>query len=127
MEVIKERERAINILETGEMGEPKVRTAMNFLGMRYNRTEKEHLFPWYLNTKYKMLHSKYGKWMTKYLKLHREKELKMKHRERRKKIQFQELLLDKFLHLTQDDLEYVWKQETEKRNRLRSYNLSAKE
>ena len=127
MEVIKERERAINILETGEMGEPKVRTAMNFLGMRYKRTEKEHLFPWYLNTKYKMLHPKYEKWMAKYLKLHREKELKMKHRERRKKIRFQEMLLDKFPHLTQDDLEYAWKQETEERNRLRSYNLSAKE
>ena len=127
MEVIKERERAINILETGETGEPKVRTAMNFLGMRYNRTEKEHLFPWYMNTKYKMLHPKYEKWMTKYLKLHREKELKMKHRERRKKIRFQEMLLDKFPHLTQDDLEYAWKQETEERNRLRSYNLSAKE
>ena len=56
-----------------------------------------------------------------------EKELKMKHRERRKKIQFQEMLLDKFSHLTQDDLEYAWKQETEERNRLRSYNLSAKE
>ena len=70
MEVIKERERAINILETGETGESKVRTAMNILGMRYNRTEKEHLFPWYMNTKYKMLHPKYEKWMTKYLKLH---------------------------------------------------------
>ena len=36
------------------------------------------------------------------------------------------MLLDKFLHLTQDDLKYVWKQETEERNRLRSYNMSAK-
>lgn len=65
--VVKERDIALNMLETGLSGEPCEVTARNALGIKYRRVESEHLVPKYMNRKYKLLHSKYEPWMAQWI------------------------------------------------------------
>ncbi|XP_052082893.1 39S ribosomal protein L47, mitochondrial-like [Mytilus californianus] len=122
VEVIQERERAINMLETGETGDPKVRKVMNFLGMIEDRTEKEHLVPKSENPEYQLLHPKYEKWMFKYLKLYNEKQLEEEYQLKKAKRKYQEKLMKKFPHLTQEELELGWEQKQKEGKKFSSYN-----
>lgn len=123
VEVIQERERAINMLETGETGDPKVRKVMNFLGMIEDRTEKEHLVPKSENPEYQLLHPKFEKWMMKYLKLYNEKQLGEEQQLKKTKRKYQERLKKKFPHLTQEELELGWEKKQEEAKKFSSYNV----
>ncbi|XP_063410682.1 large ribosomal subunit protein uL29m-like [Mytilus trossulus] len=122
VEVIQERERAINMLETGETGDPKVRKVMNFLGMIEDRTEKEYLVPKSENPEYQLLHPKFEKWMMKYLKLYNEKQLGEEQQLKKTKQKYHERLKKKFPHLTQEELELGWEQKQEEAKKFSSYN-----
>lgn len=127
MEVIKEREKAINLLETGETGEPKVRKVMNYLGMTVEEEEKEHLVPSCLNEQYKLTHPKYEKWMEKYLRLYNEKKLEKAEKDEEEKTKYLNKLKEKFPHLTEEDLDFAWEQEQEEMKKMGSYTETAKQ
>ena len=81
--VVKERDIALNKLETGYSGEPCVYNARNALGIKYKRVETEHLVPKYMSRRYKLLHSKYEPWMAQWiLKYEESKRLKEERREK---------------------------------------------
>ncbi|XP_048734659.2 39S ribosomal protein L47, mitochondrial-like [Ostrea edulis] len=65
--VVKERDIAFNMLEAGESGAPKTYQIRNALGIKYKRTETEHLIPRFMNRKFRLMHSKYEPWMAKWI------------------------------------------------------------
>jgi large subunit ribosomal protein L47 len=70
--VVKERDIAYNMLESGESGAPKTYEIRNALGIKYNRTETEHLVPRFMNRKFRLMHSKYEPWMAKWILKYKE-------------------------------------------------------
>lgn len=80
LEVVAERNRAYNLLETGETGEPGQRWAYNQLGLGYWRKCKEQHVPLYANPRLRRVNSFSGPWQHKYLRLMREKRLQMRNR-----------------------------------------------
>ncbi|KAL3861235.1 hypothetical protein ACJMK2_007283 [Sinanodonta woodiana] len=75
-QVVKERNEAYNVLETGTTGEHHPRYVKNFLGLTVLKQPREHIIPEYMNKKYKLLYpNRIEKWQVKYLRLHREKML----------------------------------------------------
>lgn len=80
LEVVAERNRAYNLLETGETGEPGHRWAYNQLGMGYWRKCKEHHMPLHENPRLRRINSLSGPWQHRYLRLMREKRLKLRNR-----------------------------------------------
>ncbi|ESO07381.1 hypothetical protein HELRODRAFT_125085, partial [Helobdella robusta] len=53
LDVVRERNRAYNLLETGKTGEPERRWVYNQLGIGGWRTCTEHYIPLYMNFKFK--------------------------------------------------------------------------
>src|SRR6218665_48218 len=80
LEVVAERNRAYNLLETGETGEPGRRWAYNQLGMGYWRKCKEQHMPLHANPRLRRVNSLAGPWQHKYLRLMRERRLKLRNR-----------------------------------------------
>ena len=78
LDVIAERDRAVNLLETGETGEPGRRWAYNELGIGGWRKCRENYFPIHMNTKLRQSTSLSGPWQNKWLRLMREKRLKQR-------------------------------------------------
>ncbi len=76
MEVVQERDRAVNLLETGETGDPGRRWAINPLGVGYWRRCTEHYVPLYRNATLRKRAALHGSWQDEYLRLYREKYLK---------------------------------------------------
>ena len=82
LEVIQERDRAYNLLETGETGEPEKRWVYNVLGEGYWRNTKEYTVPmqeykgWLARSD--LPSTSRFKWAEKYKKLYREKQHKHK-------------------------------------------------
>lgn len=92
--VVKERDIALNMLETGLRGEPCEVTARNALGIKYRRVESEHLVPKYMNRKYRLLHSKYEPWMAQWI-LKYEEVKRVKQEKREKYYKYQAKMLQK--------------------------------
>ena len=51
LDVIKERDRAVKLLEIGITGEPPTMECYGFTGLRHRYTYQEHLMPWWRNPK----------------------------------------------------------------------------
>uniref|UniRef100_A0A194AM23 Putative 39S ribosomal protein L47, mitochondrial-like protein n=1 Tax=Pinctada fucata TaxID=50426 RepID=A0A194AM23_PINFU len=114
LEVVKERDIAYNMLETGETGEPKVRWVRNALGIKYPRTEEEHAVPKEENKEYRLLHSEWEPWMKEYHDQFEEK-LRLNHEKRARADRYIRRRLKKeFPHLTNEELDLGVKQHKER-------------
>jgi large subunit ribosomal protein L47 len=96
LSVVKERDIAYNLLETGETKEIIPYKRYNSFGFLQHYKPKEYYVPWYLNTKWKLLyhHKQLPKWSKYYRVRLRAKEAK----ERRKKLKFIEEKADEILN-----------------------------
>lgn len=74
-DVVRERNKAYHMLETGETGERPGRMVRNPLGLRFFYREFEHIIPRFMNRKWRETHNFYhgGYAVNKFLKLYREK------------------------------------------------------
>jgi large subunit ribosomal protein L47 len=79
LEVVKERDRAVNLLETGETGEPGKRWAYDVLGQGYWHRMKEHYVPLHYNKVLRDRVALAGKWQYKFKRLYRERMYNKKH------------------------------------------------
>ena len=95
LDVVAERDRAYNMLETGETGEPRKVWTYNALGMGYWRRQTEHYMP-LANNPRKTMYTRWWKpWQIPYLLKWNEKKLKrdiwFSHAVRRRKAKMQSL------------------------------------
>ena len=76
LDVVAERDRAVNLLETGRTGEPEPYEDKNILGIPEMRTPTEHFVPKHLHPF--VIHKKNmsGRWQEEYLVRLAEKKLK---------------------------------------------------
>ena len=79
LDVVQERNRAYNLLETGEAGEPGRRWAYNHLGIGFWKKCKEHFKPIHMSTK----NNFHGQWQNAFIRLWREKKFNERARERK--------------------------------------------
>ncbi|ELU15648.1 hypothetical protein CAPTEDRAFT_219435 [Capitella teleta] len=102
LEVIKERDRAVNLLETGETGEPGQRWAYNQLGLGYWHQCREHYVPQHYN---KVLNARValsGKWQYRYKRLYREKLMNQEYGKIKKRLMYEKRLKEAFPELEQN-------------------------
>ena len=76
LEVVAERDRACNLLETGQTGERGERVTVNKLGIEYIRRQKEHYLPYdhEANRGLHLSERRHG-WQEKFLTLLKEKQM----------------------------------------------------
>ena len=75
MAVVKERNEAVSLLETGTTGRPGGRWIKNFLGLRVWKENEEHKLPSHLNKFFHLLYPKQvNKRTDKYIALYREQQ-----------------------------------------------------
>ncbi|KAK3589560.1 hypothetical protein CHS0354_041689 [Potamilus streckersoni] len=106
-QVVKERNEAYNVLETGTTGEHHPRYVKNFLGLPVLKWPREHIIPEYINKRHKLLYpNRIEKWQVKYLKLHREKML-LRYRYQKYHLRTKRIkqLKDAFPYLTDEFIE----------------------
>ncbi|XP_064642877.1 large ribosomal subunit protein uL29m-like [Lineus longissimus] len=72
-EVVAERNRAYNVLETGKTGEPELIEDVDVIGRPVTRLQKEHYIPKHMNNSFMKKYRLLGPWVYKYLQLWREK------------------------------------------------------
>ncbi|XP_062590365.1 large ribosomal subunit protein uL29m-like [Saccostrea cucullata] len=120
--VVKERDIALNKLETGESGEPKIYQIRNSLGLKYNRTESEHLVPQFMNRKFRLMHSKYEPWMSKWI--HKYEEMKrFRQGKREKYYKFQAKMLQKKYGLSEKEAVKSVNYHRQKSKRMRDFSV----
>ena len=85
LDIVAERNRAYNLLEKGEPGEPQRRWFVNELGLGYWRWETEHYVPKHMNTALRNSTKLAGRWQNRYLRLWREKMIRKMRKEARAK------------------------------------------
>lgn len=107
LEVVKERDTAYNVLETGKTGEQEKYEIRNFLGIPYQRTPVEHYVPQHKNAKFNMMHPKYSRWMERYLLRYDEKLRSHDNFEEKRVEKLREKLMDEFPNLTDEDAEKI--------------------
>ena len=105
--VVKERDIAYNVLETGKTGEPEKYEIRNFIGIPYERTPVEHPVPREYNSRFNRMHPPYQKWMEPYLRLYNEKLRVRKEWKEKEEAKKREKLLEEFPHLSEEDLEDI--------------------
>ena len=81
--VIKERDRAYNLLETGETNEPQPVWRKNILGLWQLNAQKEHYHPKHKDSGYMKALRWEFQWPIKYKKLYRERQIRKFRRARR--------------------------------------------
>ena len=96
LEVVKERDRAVNLLETGKTGEPGHRWAYNQLGMGYWHRCREHYVPQHLNAVLRKRAAFIGKWQHRFKRLYREKLFNKAFANKKKQEEYQKWLKDSF-------------------------------
>ena len=96
VEVVNERDRAVNLLETGENGEPGQRWAYNQLGVGYWHRCREHYVPQHLNKVLKDRVALSGKWQYRYKRLYREKLMNKAHGVLKRRQAYQRRLREAF-------------------------------
>lgn len=98
--VVKERDEAYNLLETGKTGEPGRRRYRNFLGLWQWKNVTEHMVPPHLNKFHYLQFPRYMSPRTvKFLKLYREKRIMEKGKERLRERRRVRTLVKEFPHL----------------------------
>ena len=96
LDVVNERDRAYNLLEKGETGEPGVRWAHNQLGLGYWRKCQQHYVPLHMSKKFSKYNRFNGQWQTKYMQLLRERTLLTQKRAEHLRAKEKELLRKAF-------------------------------
>lgn len=81
LEVVAERNRAYNLLETGDTGEPGRRWTYNVLGIGYWKKNREHYKP---KESMKYYYNFTRPWQYKFLRLYQEKKLRQARYQARK-------------------------------------------
>jgi len=81
LDIVAERNRAYNLLEKGDPGQPKRRWFINELGLGYWRWETEHYIPKHMNRALRNSTSLQGRWQNYYLRLWREKMIRKNRKE----------------------------------------------
>lgn len=77
LDVIRERDSALSLLETGEIPEPcRKRWAFNELGIGYWRKYQEYHIPIHMNKRFRLSTASSGRWQLRYLRLYREAQLR---------------------------------------------------
>ncbi|XP_050412568.1 39S ribosomal protein L47, mitochondrial [Patella vulgata] len=99
LDVVKERDIAFNLLETGKTGQPEKVTIRNFLGLKYERTVEEHSVPKSMNRLFNLLHPKYDKYFVRFFNLNEEKKRKEQSKENQLINQYRKRMIEKFPHL----------------------------
>ncbi|KAJ8319762.1 hypothetical protein KUTeg_001349 [Tegillarca granosa] len=112
--VVDERNETYNVLEKGVTGKPGGAYVRNALGMMYYRKFKEHLIPKHLNEKYNLTHSKYEKWMSKYLTLYYEKKRKQSFAKKKASERLRRRIKAKYPHLTTKEINTAVREEMKK-------------
>jgi hypothetical protein len=84
LEVVDERKRAYNMLETGKSGEPELIEDVDVLGRPIKRLQKEHFLPKYMNNVFLKKYRLLGPWVYKYLRLWREKKFMASGKQRKR-------------------------------------------
>lgn len=107
MSVVKERDTAYKVLETGKTGEPEKYKIRNFIGIPYERTPTEHYVPRELNAKFKKMHPRYQRWMKQYLERYDEQLRTRDNYKESKKEKEREEYLEEFPNLTDDDVAHI--------------------
>ena len=107
MSVVKERDTAYKVLETGKTGEPEKYEIRNFIGFPYERTPTEHYVPQELNAKFNLMHPKYARWMKQYLN-RRDEQLRTRDNYKQTlKEKEREKYLEEFPNLTEEDVAHI--------------------
>ncbi|XP_067658544.1 large ribosomal subunit protein uL29m-like [Haliotis asinina] len=99
LSVVKERNEAFNLLETGTKGPPVGDYVRNFFGLRGFKKFREHPMPKELNSTYRLLYPPYRKSMGLYIMLYKEKMMRERMKELRRKRSQRKKLLKMFPHL----------------------------
>ncbi|XP_032672799.1 39S ribosomal protein L47, mitochondrial [Odontomachus brunneus] len=104
--VVRERNRAYHLLETGETGERPGRLVHNRLGMRFFYQMRQYTIPKFMNTKWHKLHQfGYGGFaVRKFLRLYREKLWNEKRKARNREIRRATVLLRRFPNMNLEAL-----------------------
>lgn len=104
--VVRERNRAYHLLETGETGERPGKVVYNCLGLKFYHRMRQYCIPKFVNTRWHKLHMfGFGGYATrKFLRLYREKLWNQKRRARTRDRNHVAMLIRKFPNL---DLEAV--------------------
>ena len=95
LEVVAERNRAYNLLETGETGEPGYRWTVDILGRGYWRWRREYYKPPYMKKYY---YNYTRGWQFKYLRLWQEKMLRQRNYKAMKEKKYRDKLKEIFPH-----------------------------
>ncbi len=75
LDVVAERDQAVNYLETGTSGEPEPYWTLNPIGVGHIRRPKEFSIPRHLHPQVRKNKALLGKWTHHYLRLLREKQI----------------------------------------------------
>ncbi|CAH1776192.1 unnamed protein product [Owenia fusiformis] len=78
LKVVKERDRAYNLLEKGETGEPGGYRDTNILGQKYWRKRRESVIPSFMNKTFMARHDHLGVWMNKLRRREIEQKLRVR-------------------------------------------------
>lgn len=99
--VVRERNKAYHLLETGETGERPGKLVYNALGLKFYYRMREYLIPKYMNTKWFKTHQfqYHGHAVHKFLRFYREKLWNSKRRARNRELNQTMLLLRRFPNL----------------------------
>ena len=76
--VVAERDKAVNMLETGETGQPGKRWTYNILGIGHWKQEKEFYKPVHHHHGAKAVHDRIGPWTNSFKVLLKEKRMRAK-------------------------------------------------
>lgn len=96
LDVIRERDNAVHMLETGEPERPEKRWAYNELGLGYWHRCREHYVPQYMNNHLRNRVALNGKWQYKYKRLWRERQQNKAFQHRKRLEKEQQKLADAF-------------------------------
>ncbi|XP_074655600.1 large ribosomal subunit protein uL29m-like [Tubulanus polymorphus] len=101
-EIMAERDRAYNYLETGESGEREPYIHMNRMGRMVKRTPSEHHLPRWMNSKFSR--RLIGPWINEFRRLEREKLMKESRSKDVNKHRYKKRMMEKFPHLDVEEL-----------------------
>ncbi|XP_060066365.1 large ribosomal subunit protein uL29m-like [Ylistrum balloti] len=112
MNVIKERDNAYSLLETGKPAEPDMVEDLDMFGMPYMRKAREHAVP---KSSFSISSRKQDPWLKKCHRLLREKHMKEKNRRLKREARYVRRTREHFPDVSEEDIEYGLKRETRRR------------
>ncbi|OWF41233.1 39S ribosomal protein L47, mitochondrial-like [Mizuhopecten yessoensis] len=112
MNIIKERDNAHSLLETGKSVEREKVEALDSFGRPYMKRQTEHALPQRNIAGKRMFLLTRDPWMRKSQRLLREKYLKTRHRERKRELRYIRRTRERFPDATEEDIEHGLERES---------------